>query len=270
MKTILLLLLITCSFKIFAGVCSERKEKIEKELSTQDYNKNKKEIYKKYPKLLVLGEPHGTHYLEKLPKIIPFLSKGIKCAFIEQPFEITDDEIDQLITGNKTKHFQTDTSFEYVPLLKYLRANNVKIYPVDNRFNHPEKISPLDWMKARDDEMYIRIMKDVNQCEKSLFIVGKHHITPDISGYNKTLGHRLKESLKSQVIFVDLIARKNYFEEYCSYSENNLFDNKNSLIHTRDLADLRYSTFVSHSFWTDFDYILHLKREIEDSIFFEK
>ena len=49
------------------------------------------EAGKKY-KLVVLGEPHGTHYLEKLPIIIPFFTKNLKCAFIEQPYQLQQGE----------------------------------------------------------------------------------------------------------------------------------------------------------------------------------
>lgn len=234
---------------------------VEKVVKRGGFEENRQKILAAHPKLLVLGEPHGTHYLEKLPLIIPFLSKKISCAFIEQPNTLEQSEIDQLLAGENTAHFQTEASFDYVPFLKYLRENNIEIIPVDDRTRSPKGINPVGYMTFRDDQMFSGIMNHIERCQHSLFLVGKHHLTPDISGYEPTLGDRLKKRLGNDVILVDMLAHKNYYEDYCSSSENDLFGNHNALITTRELETVRYSSFVSHSYWSDFDYILFLTRK---------
>jgi hypothetical protein len=254
---------------VYSGVCEDRKQIVTKAIKNNNSTQNHKAIMSNNYKLIVLGEPHGTHYLEKLPLIIPLLSKGIKCTFIEQPYQLQQSEIDQLLQGEKTKHFQTDASFDYVPFYKYLRENKIEIIPIDNRLDHADGILPLDYMTKRDEGMYNYIKANIDRCSSSLYLVGKHHLTPDIAGYNEPLGRRLKKDFKDEVLIVDMIASKNMNEEYCSYSQNNLFKSKNVLLKGDSVGNLRYSTFVSNSFWSDFDYILHLKRDIGKSITFD-
>ena len=269
MKLAFLIALTLSLNSAFGGVCEDRKKKVSTAISKSDSKKNLADIKSKSYELVILGEPHGTHYLEKLPSIIDLLTKDLKCAFIEQPHQLEQNEIDQLLEGRKTKHFQTNASFDYIPFFKYLRQRKVEIIPIDNRLDHPDGISPLDYMTKRDDGMYDAIKQNLKRCGKSLYVVGKHHLTPDISGYDETLGHRLKADLEEKVLIVDMIARKNMEEEYCSYSQNNLFDGRNILLKGNSVGNLSYSTFVNNSFWSDFDYILHLKREIGSQIEFD-
>ncbi len=259
-STILSLLLIINSS--FGSFCEERSTAIKEKVKESDSQSNFKKIRSNQAKLIVFGEAHKEKYLKELPSILPlFIDKEkIKCAFIEQPINLEQSEIDELIKGNHTYHFKAKHSFDYAPFYSFLRDNDIRIIPVDAPYTPPTGIVPFKWMTDRDDVMFSEIMKNLDECERSIFLVGKHHITPDLGGYNVTLGDRLKSELSSEVLFVDIIARKNYYEDYCSYSENNLFNYEETLIDTLGLEKVPYSIFVSHSFYSDFDYIYHPKQ----------
>ena len=244
----------------FSSFCQSRKQRFTQIVNSADTNENFNHVIQSSAKLIVFGEPHQTHYLEKLPEIIPQFVEidEVGCFFIEQPTTLQQMEIDQLISGNTTEHFQTQASFQYAPLYAFLRSQNIRIIPVDD----PVVKSPFyplhEWMVKRDDTMFEVIHNNLASCGKSLFIVGKHHITPDIAAYDNFLGKRLRESLtKDETLFIDLIHEKNYFEDYCSYRENLLFE-ETVLFSTEGLNDLEYSPRSDNSFFTDFDFVYYL------------
>ncbi len=257
---LILVLINFYSLQLHANFCETRAQHF-KALNATNFSKNLSNFQEQDIDLLVLGESHGSHVLERLPDVVTTLMpKKLQCAFVEFPHTVSQVEIHNLIRGNNTDYFQTQASFDYVPFLSWLVSNDVKIIPVDDPMakHMPSRLEALSWMNLRDDVMFENIMKNLPTCEKSVFLVGKHHLTPDLADYTETLGHRLKKELKQKVAIVDLTVNRNFEEEYCSYTQNQLFKEK-TLIPTQDL-DVAYSLFVSHSFWSDFDWAFYLPK----------
>ncbi len=251
---------LTFLFSIYAlaGFCQDRARLVHEAADSSGFNELASEIRANQNiELLIVGEPHKTYYLEKLPEILDTVSDEYTCAFIEQPSTLdTYVEIKKLIDGENTEHFQTQESFQYIPVLNYFINKNIRIYAVDAPYSRPIGGDYATWMKMRDDHMLSNILKEIETCEKSVFLVGKYHITPDLAGYEITLAKRLKKSLgEEKVLTLDLLHRKNYHEDYCSSAENKLPQDL-SLFSTKGFGDLSYSTYVDNSYWTDFDYVM--------------
>lgn len=196
MKHLLLLYSILHAFTaISEEYCQQRKEYFQQERSTIEQSLQANPLTTE--NIILVGVSHNNYEEEFYPDLIEQLKKSNiepDCFFLERDLPPMGKEILKKL-GRKeevdSKLIAFYFPFEGLDLIRYLAANNIKMFDIDDHS------IPMDdylyWINSRDTAMAKKINGHMaTSCKLALYPVGMYHIASGSPGRNN-----LDQQLKS-------------------------------------------------------------------------